>query len=59
VSHFEQTSQALTKADYERIVAIRKRPVSWGPMRRARTPDDDSTSSPSLIDTYIQPKGTP
>ena len=48
---------AITLEEHDALMANRRRPLTQGPMRRARVPDDDSTSSPSLIDTYIQPKG--
>jgi hypothetical protein len=48
---------APTKEEHDAIVAMRGRPYTADPMREARPVDVHDTSSPSLIDNYIQPKG--
>ena len=48
---------APTKEQHDALVAARGRNYTDRPMRRARIADNDETSSPSLIDQYIRPKG--
>ena len=47
---------AYTKDEHDLFVSIRGRNITDDPMKEAAPRDFDS-GSPSLIDTYIQPKG--
>lgn len=47
---------APTKEEHDLIVAMRGRPYTADPMKEAN-PGDIDTTSLSLIDTYIPPKG--
>ena len=48
---------AYTREEHDVFVSIRGRNLTDEPMREARPVDVHDTSSPSLIDTYLPPKG--
>ena len=52
-------AQAITRDEHDAIVARRRRSVTDDGMRPAKPDPDTAESRPSLIDRYIQPKGTP
>ena len=49
----------VLKEDHDAIVAKTGRPFTDDGMRPAKPDEDTAESRPSLIDRYIQPKGTP
>jgi hypothetical protein len=58
VSEFVRYELALTKEEHDALMVNRRRPITQGPMRHAK-PDEDTTESTSVIDRYINLKGTP